>query len=70
MIQSSSCPQWQPDRPGPAGDHDGLAVVTPWFEAAFCPLETLLAEFDFTYSQGVRKQWNLHIGLNGRRKSS
>ena len=28
-IQSSSCPQWQPDRPGPAGDHDGLAVVTP-----------------------------------------
>ena len=29
MIQSSSCPQWQPDRPGPAGDHDGLAVVTP-----------------------------------------
>jgi hypothetical protein len=29
MIQSSSCPQWQLDRPGPAGDHDGLAVVTP-----------------------------------------
>jgi hypothetical protein len=29
MIQSSSCPQWQPDRPGPAGDHDDLAVVTP-----------------------------------------
>ena len=27
--QSSSCPQWQLDRPGPAGDHDGLAVVTP-----------------------------------------
>jgi hypothetical protein len=25
----SSCPQWQPDRPSPAGDHDGLAVVTP-----------------------------------------
>jgi putative transposase len=24
--QSSSCPQWQLDRPGPAGDHDGLAV--------------------------------------------
>jgi transposase-like protein len=22
-------PQWQLDRPGPAGDHDGLAVVTP-----------------------------------------
>ena len=29
MIQSSSCPQWQLDRSGPAGDHDGLAVVTP-----------------------------------------
>ena len=29
MIQSSSCPQWRLDRPGPAGDHDGLAVVTP-----------------------------------------
>jgi len=30
MIPSSSCPPWQQlDRPGPAGDHDGLAVVTP-----------------------------------------
>jgi hypothetical protein len=29
MIRSSSCPQWQLDRSGPAGDHDGLAVVTP-----------------------------------------
>jgi len=30
MIPSSSCPPWQQlNRPGPAGDHDGLAVVTP-----------------------------------------
>ena len=29
MIHSSSCPQWQPDRPGPARDYDGLALVTP-----------------------------------------
>src|SRR6266496_2255437 len=30
MIPSSSCPPWQQlHRPGPAGDHDGLAVLTP-----------------------------------------
>jgi len=30
MIPSSSCPPWQQlNRPGPAGDHDGLAVLTP-----------------------------------------
>src|SRR6266700_3247321 len=30
MIPPSSCRRWQQlDRPGPAGDHDGLAVVTP-----------------------------------------
>jgi DNA (cytosine-5)-methyltransferase 1 len=30
MIPLSSCPPWRRlDRSGPAGDHDGLAVVTP-----------------------------------------
>jgi murein L,D-transpeptidase YcbB/YkuD len=30
MIPSSSCPPWQQlNRPGAAGDHDGLTVVTP-----------------------------------------
>ena len=30
MIRSSSCPPWRPDSPAkPAGDHDGLAAVTP-----------------------------------------
>src|SRR5713101_3051156 len=37
MIPSSSCPPWQQlDRPGPAGDHDGLAAVTPLIGTRSC----------------------------------
>ncbi len=38
MIPLSSCPPWrQLDRSGPAGDHDGLAVVTPRAGTRSCP---------------------------------
>jgi hypothetical protein len=78
MIQSSSCPRWQPDRPGPAGDHDGLAVVTPLtgtrstglrpagprFESLYL-YQSLIARRDLRGRRQIPLYWRLPPGRLG-----
>jgi hypothetical protein len=53
-FPSSSCPPWQQlDRPGPARDHDGLAVVTPLTGTGSRPLGTSCRESEADAAFGL-----------------